>query len=239
MNLTMTMTERDKKLLYFAGLALFLYLFFQFAFFPALQARNAAQAHLADAEEAQAVMQMDIARQPAAGTDVQAALSDRGTAAAPYYRLMTSDELDTLVTTLMLDHNLLPLSLTIGDREAQSITGYSASALTDSRAAPAVHSGAQDPVNRILGGLQPRSWSGVQVQADYLQSAAVSFTASGNRTDFVLLLDDLAQNYPAVHLHTFQITDTAYPDAAGEVQTSSTFFCSLLIFMCDKERDLY
>lgn len=239
MNLTMTMTERDKKLLYFVGLALFLYLFFQFAFFPALEARDAAQADLADTEEAQTVMSMDIARQPAAEADVQAAFQDRSAAAAPYYGLLSSDELDTLVTTLMLNHNLFPLSLTIGDREAQSMTGYSSSLLSGSKAAPAVHDASQDPLNQILGSLQPRSWSGVQLNTDYLQCAAVSFTASGDRTDFVLLLDDLAQNYPSIHLSSFQITDTAYSGTAGEVQSSSTFSCSLLIFMCDKERDLY
>ena len=49
------------------------------------------------------------------------------TANASYYSLLSSDELDTLVTSLELNHNLQPDSLTIGEPVTQSLTYYTAS----------------------------------------------------------------------------------------------------------------
>ena len=249
MNLTMTMTERDKKLLYFAGLALFLYLFFQFAFFPALQARNAAQARLADAEEAQAVMQMDIARQPAAGTDVQAALSDRGTAAAPYYRLMTSDELDTLVTSLELNHNLQPDSLTIGEPVTQSLTYYTASENAGQSAAPSAATSAlagdDDSItadtadttaqgNAILQQILASDLILDYDQPGYYRSVAISFCCTGEDSDFLSMLDDMAANYPSVQLVSFSIDTRSFADTDGSAVTATAFNVSLNVILCDK-----
>lgn len=59
------------------------------------------------------------------------------TANASYYSLLSSDELDTLVTSLELNHNLQPDSLTIGEPVTQSLTYYTASENAGQSAAPA------------------------------------------------------------------------------------------------------
>lgn len=58
------------------------------------------------------------------------------TANASYYSLLSSDELDTLVTSLELNHNLQPDSLTIGEPVTQSLTYYTASENAGQSAAP-------------------------------------------------------------------------------------------------------
>ena len=58
------------------------------------------------------------------------------TANASYYSLLSSDELDTLVTSLELSHNLEPDSLTIGEPVTQSLTYYTASENAGQSATP-------------------------------------------------------------------------------------------------------
>ena len=69
--MTTTITERDKKLLYFCGIAVFLFFFVRFLFLPALDSMQRAEESLQTAEEARSEMELTIVQSPAAALQVQ------------------------------------------------------------------------------------------------------------------------------------------------------------------------
>ena len=222
--MTTTITERDKKLLYFCGIAVFLFFFVRFLFLPALDSQQRAEDALQTAEEARTEMEMTIVQSPAAAMQVQQSGETLRSAVAAFYPALKSDALDDLITGIELNHNLTPLSLAISAPVPMAGGG-------DAGMADAFH------WNDILAPLQPPAWDSA-ADAEYLCSAAVSFRAQGSRADFAALLDDLAANYPAIELRRFAISDSTTMNQQGETATTSTFDCVVNVYLCDKEREL-
>ena len=220
--MTTTITERDKKLLYFCGIAVFLFFFVRFLFLPALDSMQHAEESLQTAEEARSEMELTIVQSPAAALQVQQSEEALRSAAAAFYPALKSDALDALITGIELNHHLTPLSLTIS--APVPVPGGGG-------VADAFH------WNDILAPMQPPVWDSA-ADAEYLCSAAVSFRAQGSRADFAALLDDLAANYPAIELRRFAISDSTTMNQQGETATTSTFDCVVNVYLCDKEREL-
>ena len=220
--MTTTLTERDKKLLYFCGIAVFLFFFVRFLFLPALDSMQRAEESLQTAEEARSEMELTIVQSPAAALQVQQSEEALRSAAAAFYPALKSDALDALITGIELNHHLTPLSLTIS--APVPVPGGGG-------VADAFH------WNDILAPMQPPVWDSA-ADAEYLCSAAVSFRAQGSRADFAALLDDLAANYPAIELRRFAISDSTTMNQDGETAATSTFDCVVNVYLCDKEREL-
>lgn len=220
--MTTTITERDKKLLYFCGIAVFLFFFVRFLFLPALDSMQHAEESLQTAEEARSEMELTIVQSPAAALQVQQSEEALRSAAAAFYPALKSDALDALITGIELNHHLTPLSLTIS--APVPVPGGGG-------VADAFH------WNDILAPMQPPVWDSA-ADAEYLCSAAVSFRAQGSRADFAALLDDLAANYPAIELRRFAISDSSTMNQNGETAATSTFDCVVNVYLCDKEREL-
>ena len=220
--MTITITERDKKLLYFCGIAVFLFFFVRFLFLPALDSMQHAEESLQTAEEARSEMELTIVQSPAAALQVQQSEEALRSAAAAFYPALKSDALDALITGIELNHHLTPLSLTIS--APVPVPGGGG-------VADAFH------WNDILAPMQPPVWDSA-ADAEYLCSAAVSFRAQGSRADFAALLDDLAANYPAIELRRFAISDSTTMNQDGETAATSTFDCVVNVYLCDKEREL-
>ena len=220
--MTTTITERDKKLLYFCGIAVFLFFFIRFLFLPALDSMQRAEESLQTAEEARSEMELTIVQSPAAALQVQQSEEALRSAAAAFYPALKSDALDALITGIELNHHLTPLSLTISAPVPVPGGGGGADAFH---------------WNDILAPMQPPVWDSA-ADAEYLCSAAVSFRAQGSRADFAALLDDLAANYPAIELRRFAISDSTTMNQDGETAATSTFDCVVNVYLCDKEREL-
>lgn len=220
--MTTTITERDKKLLYFCGIAVFLFFFIRFLFLPALDSMQRAEESLQTAEEARSEMELTIVQSPAAALQVQQSEEALRSAAAAFYPALKSDALDALITGIELNHHLTPLSLTISAPVPVPGGGGGADAFH---------------WNDILAPMQPPVWDSA-ADAEYLCSATVSFRAQGSRADFAALLDDLAANYPAIELRRFAISDSTTMNQDGETAATSTFDCVVNVYLCDKEREL-
>ena len=222
--MTTTIIERDKKLLYFCGIAVFLFFFVCFLFLPAMDSLQRAEESLQTAEEARSEMDLTIVQSPAAAVHVQHSEDALRSAVAAFYPALKSDALDALITGIELNHNLTPLSLTIN--APVPVSGGGDAGIAD----------AYD-WNDILAPMQPPVWDSA-ADAEYLCSAAVSFRAQGSRADFAALLDDLAANYPAIELRRFSISDSTTMNQEGETAATSTFDCVVNVYLCDKEREL-
>ena len=225
--MTTEITARDKLLLYVVGMLAFIFFFVQFMLTPALEASDEAAASLAEAQQAQIAMQETIAlagTNAAAKTESWAALQQ---ANANYYGLLSSSDLDTLVSNLELGHDLGPVSLDISAIDTQSLTGYAASTQADDTAAPTDINSA-DPM------LAP-PLTRIYAQADYFKQCTVTFRCTGSDSNFYTMLDDLAAQYPSVQLKSVQIDHAAYTNASGATTNTATYTVQLNVILCDKE----
>lgn len=229
-----TVSAKDKTLLYVVFVFAFAILYLRFLFMPGMSALESAKADLTDAENARAEMQQTLLLAPGYAANKEAALSGLQQASTAYYPLLSSGELDTLVTGLELSHNLEPLTLTIGTPAVQALPGYTAGSL-------AGHTAVFNPVSTtlpsdslLLSGFAADTTAVTEAAAGYFRTVSVQLTCSGENADFLSLLDDLAADYPTIHIDSFSISGRPYANADGEAVESSSFSVSLSIFLCDK-----
>lgn len=243
------MTKRDKILLYVVLMLAFVVLFVRFLLIPGIENHQQADADLREAQDAQTSMQDAIIMAGSYAAEKNNNWGELQTANASYYSLLSSDELDTLVTSLELNHNLQPDSLTIGEPVTQSLTYYTASANAGQSAAPSdpasVFAGEDDGItadtadttaqgNAILQQILASDLIPDYDQPGYYRSVAISFRCTGNDSDFLSMLDDMAANYPSVQLVSFSIDTRSYADTDGSAVTATAFNVSLNVILCDK-----
>lgn len=243
------MTKRDKILLYVVLMLAFVVLFVRFLLIPGIENHQQADADLREAQDAQTSMQDAIMMAGSYAAEKNSNWGELQTANASYYSLLSSDELDTLVTSLELNHNLQPDSLTIGEPVTQSLTYYTASEYAGQSAAPSdaasVLVGDDDSItadtvsttaqgNAILQQILASDLIPDYDQPGYYRSVAISFRCTGNDSDFLSMLDDMAANYPSVQLVSFSIDTRSYADTDGSAVTATAFNVSLNVILCDK-----
>lgn len=245
------MTKRDKILLYVVLMLAFVVLFVRFLLIPGIENHQQADADLREAQDAQTSMQDTIMLAGTYAAEKNNNWGELQTANASYYSLLSSDELDTLVTSLELNHNLQPDSLTIGEPVTQSLTYYIASENAGQSAAPSdaasvfANADSDDSItadtvsttaqgNAILQQLLASDLIPDYDQPGYYRSVAISFRCTGNDSDFLSMLDDMAANYPSVQLVSFSIDTRSYADTDGSAVTATAFNVSLNVILCDK-----
>lgn len=243
------MTKRDKILLYVVLMLAFVVLFVRFLLIPGIENHQQADADLREAQDAQTSMQDAIMMAGSYAAEKNSNWGELQTANASYYSLLSSDELDTLVTSLELNHNLQPDSLTIGEPVTQSLTYYTASENAGQSAAPSdaasVLAGDDDSItadtvsttaqgNAILQQLLASDLIPDYDQPGYYRSVAISFRCTGEDSDFLSMLDDMAANYPSVQLVSFSIDTRSFADTDGSAVTATAFNVSLNVILCDK-----
>ena len=243
------MTKRDKILLYVVLMLAFVVLFVRFLLIPGIENHQQADADLREAQDAQTSMQDAIMMAGSYAAEKNNNWGELQTANASYYSLLSSDELDTLVTSLELNHNLQPDSLTIGEPVTQSLTYYTASENAGQSAAPSdaasVFTGDDDSITADTAGTTAQGNAILQQilasdlipdydQPGYYRSVAISFRCTGNDSDFLSMLDDMAANYPSVQLVSFSIDTRSFADTDGSAVTATAFNVSLNVILCDK-----
>lgn len=243
------MTKRDKILLYVVLMLAFVVLFVRFLLIPGIENHQQADADLREAQDAQTSMQDTIMLAGTYAAEKNNNWGELQTANASYYSLLSSDELDTLVTSLELNHNLQPDSLTIGEPVTQSLTYYTASENAGQSAAPSAAASAlagdDDSItadtadttaqgNAILQQILASDLILDYDQPGYYRSVAINFRCTGEDSDFLSMLDDLAANYPSVQLVSFSIDTRSFADTDGSAVTATAFNVSLNVILCDK-----
>ena len=153
------------------------------------------------------------------------------------------------MTSLELNHNLQPDSLTIGEPVTQSLTYYTASENAGQIAVPSAaasaFAGDDDSItadtadttaqgNAILQQILASDLILDYDQPGYYRSVAISFCCTGEDSDFLSMLDDMAANYPSVQLVSFSIDTRSFADTDGSAVTATAFNVSLNVILCDK-----
>ena len=144
-------------------------------------------------------------------------------------------------------------SLTIGEPVTQSRTYYTASENAGQSAAPSAAASVfagdddsdDDSITADTAGTTAQGNAILQQilasdlildydQPGYYRSVAISFCCTGEDSDFLSMLDDMAANYPSVQLVSFSIDTRSFADTDGSAVTATAFNVSLNVILCDK-----
>ncbi len=204
----LSVSSRDKKLLMWTSIAALLTGFWQFAYRPLLDEREELLTAVEEAEAARGeqilkIRALDLFDETAAAREE--ALRE---AAAPYYDLLETHEMDGIVTGLLLKHGLFPESLRLEEGRPELPEPY--------RRAP--------------------EEDGEEGTAGFVQTATAVLRASGPVESWNAFLDEVVNEQPGLRVVRFDRTDEAYlPEGQSEVQIRSRIDCTLEIYMCGEE----
>ena len=114
LNINYEFTKREKGLLYILGMALLIVAALYLVFFPGINKYQALSEERSEAEFKQQEMEMAIASLPANKTIKDAAAADLSAKKEGYEKRMTNDELDNLITNLVVGEGFKAQDLVIG-----------------------------------------------------------------------------------------------------------------------------
>lgn len=147
-----------------------------------------------------------------------------------YYALMENREVDTLVTGLVLDHGMFPVSLNIGETTPGIPAPYGnvqadETASTDDTD-PADELSADDSAEDASTDAAPVS------EVQYMNITDATVVLQGTETQLRTFLNDIAKNEPAVQVRSMNITEDTYLDADLQQVQQLNITCVLAIYSC-------
>lgn len=124
LNINYEFTKREKVLLYILGMALLVMAALFLVFFPGMNKYQALSDERSEAEFKQQEMEMAIASLPANRTIKDAAAADLSAKKEGYEKRMTNDELDNLITNLVVDEGFKAQDLAITANEIATVATF-------------------------------------------------------------------------------------------------------------------
>lgn len=241
----MEISARDKKLLAVACSALIMVVMIRLAILPAMDAYEAGklayEEKCAQAEE----MQMRMDDRPVNETRIEEGLDRLDELSDSCYEIMENRQVDELVTGVALAHDLFPSRLSIsGQTEGIRMpypyhTGMPVTAAgTESGEDADVSSG--DEETRITENPEEPAEDSGETQAAEISGAAeggavrkaeASITLSGTESNMRAFLDDIEENYPAIHVKTFGMSESLYLNTELQAVTEIQMSAVLEIYM--------
>lgn len=177
MKLQMALTERDKKLLVLLGLFLIIVVFGYFVMLPMYEHLGEIQTELETAETEKMERETKIMMLPTTKTSLNMLKEQLSESVSVYYKEMPSQEIDRLLTFIVLDHDLQAKQLTISMPEDYcSLSPFAPSELA-----------AQYEETSMLG----------------IKVVAASMSMSGDIDDLYEIIDDFSLEYPAIRLVSY------------------------------------
>ncbi len=214
----MEVTPRDMKILQAALILLVVVLMLRLAILPAIEQRQTLHQELTTAQELAERMQQKIDEVPNNRARIERGTAELKELSAPYYDIMENQEIDRLVTGLVLEHNLFPSHLSISaqtfgvpeayylslwqtgtESEEEEVTVASD---VESAAAAAEAAGEDSPAQA--------EDAGDQDGAIRISEASISMT--GSEGQLYALLSDIEENYPSIQVRSFKIKEQTYMD---------------------------
>lgn len=190
------MTKREQRLLLIALAALALVVDLRLLILPALETREELEGTVQTLTEEQELRCSRVQSLDYIDEAIQEREEALATVSGPYYGYLTTEEMDRIVTEILLRHDFFPQKLTLEKGRAGMVQTYLSSEKKD---AGPVYDGV--PLKTLA-----ESATAEEIAArgqQYLYTATVSFSAQGE--NWLALLDDLAKNCPAIRVEAFEL----------------------------------
>ncbi len=258
----MKLTSKDKFLLSLMAFVLIAVGFIYYLILPTMNRMDDLDLEIADAEMKQQEMKLKISMYPDYQqnyADLQQAAADE---TAQYYDLMTSQEVDREITSIVLAHGLESVGLNIQPVRFTTLEPYTRSSLARAdELADALEAAAQEPetekgtvTDAIDEGMQnqrqayeeaaaayqtPELPTRVDVQ-DQVYTCVIQLAVEGTEENYQSLIDTFVNSYPAI-----RVTGISYQKGQsrmrvledGSTQLEDGFrqlVLNMEMYMCDK-----
>ncbi len=239
------LTNRDKKLLWFLAIVIILFVFVRILIMPQLEQYFELDNTISLAEMDKYDMEIKMVSLPGTQKRNEELQDKLNEAAALYYPVMSSQEIDREVTGFLLEHGLAIENLTITMPLAPSdLAPYAGSEMAAAQQEAgqksnqeAASQGAtnQETENQETANQKTKlSAAGTQNQ---VYAAEVIVKCAGTEKQMTELIDFLVNDKPAVAVTGYSYENASVSgdaqDSAGKTQKIMTI--GLQLFMCDKE----
>lgn len=233
MNITMEITERDKKLLLFMAFFVIVLGFGFFVIRPLSQADAELKIELENQQELMMETQQKLVMLPAMESSLVKTQEELEEAAKDFYPVMKSQEIDRLLTGIVVGKGLESRQMTITMPQSElKLEPYyaSAAAAEDSMAQSAAHGASEEDGSTAQA---------METVFTGIYAAQVQMTIRGNRVTMQQMVDELTRNYPSIRITSagWGTENNSIRNADGEYITSvnDTLQLGLEVYMYRKD----
>ncbi|MEG1716484.1 MAG: hypothetical protein RR275_06720 [Lachnospiraceae bacterium] len=238
--MTTNITKRDKTLLILLVVFLLGTGFVVFIAMPSLNKRDELKTDFTQLQEQKDLLDEQTDMLPMYEAEVKANQIKRKECITNIYPMMESQEIDGMLTNIILSFNLGAKDLTIGSKpEHKEFIPYIGSQL-------AVDQGITKPEDGTTGDTGEGTANADGTKKDQepmdIRTSIISVKAIGNPADIQRLIDSLTSQYPAIRIVSFAMeskenqslnVDPLAPRVVDAEQTIVTL--GLELYMCEKE----
>ena len=231
MNITMEITERDKKLLLFMAFFVIVLGFGFFIIRPLSQADAELKIELENQQEL--MMETQLPAMESSLVKTQEELEELEEAAKDFYPVMKSQEIDRLLTGIVVGKGLESRQMTITMPQSElKLEPYyaSAAAAEDSMAQSAAQGASEEDGSTAQA---------TETVFTGIYAAQVQMTIRGNRVTMQQMVDELTRNYPSIRITSagWGTENNSIRNADGEYITSvnDTLQLGLEVYMYRKD----
>ncbi len=236
MKLELDLKPGDVRLLKMLSCVLILVAALNFVMLPGLEHHADLTEQRQEAEAKKEEMEDAIASVPVLRETIETQKAELSELSEDYYALMENREVDALVTGLVLNHGLFPVSLSIGE----TTPGVPASYLGMEEQETAESDSASEPAS--AGEELMAEDSGEEASAalpvstvQYVHTTEVTVTLQGTESELRTFLNDIAKEEPAVQVRSMNLSESTYLDAELQQVRQSNISCVLAVYTCGDE----
>lgn len=235
----MEIKSRDRKLLIIACSALILVLMIRLAILPAVDAYEAGSIEYEEKVIHAEEMQRLIDSQPANEKRISEGMARLDELSDTCYEMMENRQVDELVTGTALAHDLFPSHLSISEQ----MSGIAGPYLYSGVAAVSTTGTKSEDEEEMLGEMTDSSSDGIEDESSEdagVQSASsvrrveASLSVNGSESNMKAFLDDIEENYPGVHVKSFEMSENTYMDTELRPVSETQMSIVLEIYMYDR-----
>ena len=233
MKLDTELKPGDIVLLKGLGCVLIVVLFMQLLIFPGLNKHEDLSASLEAKTAQKQEMEDTIANMPAVEETIAKQEETLKAAQDQYYGLLENQEIDELVTGVVLNHSLFPVSLSIAETRDAVPDAYFLSALAV--AADTAENSDPDTATAELDGGEDSGDSAdtvTPVYAQYVHITDVSLTVRGSEDMIRSFLNDIAVDYPGLQVRSFTMQEATYLNENLDSVDTTTCSCVIAVYTC-------
>lgn len=237
--MTFEVTQRDKKLLAFLAVVIIGVLFTVFGILPLLDTGSSLDTEIEVAQQSRQVMEEKIASLPVYQAQYEEADKAWKEEALNFSDMMSSQEIDKLVTGVMLSCSLEAKNMSITFKaEPQSLAPYYASeaaALAEQQKQEAAAAAQNGDAAAGTDSGAAAAGTGAADGQSMISVAAVSLTTEGDAVHIRQLIDVFSDDYPGIRITDLNYETNEITDKKGIVTSTSTVLrLGLEIYMCEK-----
>ena len=196
-------TEKDIQLLKIVISALIVFLMLRFVIMPALDTYQANEFTLEETSMAVDEMQSAIDRAKVLEQSITEKAEELKASSVDYYDYMENREIDQLITGIALDNKMFPVSLAITAGVPKMVAPYHTTATEE--ASESVES--------------------------YIYIGEADVVLEGTKNQAWNFLDDIANNYPALQVRSFDMNEDIYMNESLQMVSKFQINCKIAVYM--------